>query len=130
MVNLPRTDLSSVVNVSPDQYGPEYGANSAYPSWYRQQNGSALGAGILDDQMVIAPRTEYDIYIKRDRVIMLVNGVQRLCNDFPGVSLTMAEELGVLGRCCITRQPSVWSFPWITMTARVSSIYLSQHSLR
>jgi hypothetical protein len=96
MVNLPRTDLNNVVNVSPDQYGPVAGPSVAPPGWYRQQDGRGTLTGvILDDQMVIAPRTQYDFYIRRDRVIMLVNGEQRLCNDFPSVSLTMAE--GALG---------------------------------
>jgi hypothetical protein len=96
MVNLPRTDLNNVVNVSPDQYGPVAGPNVAPPGWYRQQDGSGALTGVmLDDQMLIAPRTQYDFYIRRDRVIMLVNGEQRLCNDFPGMALTMAE--GALG---------------------------------
>ena len=52
---------------------------------------------IFDESLhfLLAPRTAYDIYIRRDRVIMYVNGEQRLCNDFPSVALTMAE--GALG---------------------------------
>lgn len=94
MVNVAgAADRESVRNVSPDQYR---NPSIASPGWYRQQDaGGTLLAPILDDQMLIAPATRYDLYIRRDRVILFVNGQQRLCNDFPNVPLTMAE--GALG---------------------------------
>lgn len=83
----------NVVDVSPDQYG---GATAgAAPSWYRQESGAQLTAPILDDQMLVAPNTRFDFYLQRARVVMFVNGQQRLCNDFPNAALTMAE--GALG---------------------------------
>ena len=93
MVNRANAPLrENVVNVSPAQYNQQF----VPPGWFRQQDSAGnLGAPMLDDQMLIAPRTRYDFYIRRNRVIMLVNGQQRLCNDFPGVPLTMAE--GALG---------------------------------
>jgi hypothetical protein len=64
--------------------------------WYRQRDAQGqLVAPILDDQMLIAPSTHYDAYIRRDRVVLFVEGEQRLCDDFPSVALTMAE--GALG---------------------------------
>jgi hypothetical protein len=79
-------DRDSVVNVSPDQYKLTGSKdNPGPPGWY----------GILDDQTVLAPRTKITLYIRRDRVIMFVNGEQRLCNDFTTHKLTMAE--GALG---------------------------------
>lgn len=91
MVNKPGVD-PSVVNVSPDQL---HDPNSP-PNWYRQQGSSGLiAAALLDDQVRIAPRTRFDLYIRRDRVAMFVDGQQRLCNDFPNAALTMAE--GALG---------------------------------
>jgi hypothetical protein len=82
----------SVVDVSPEMYPPAIGPRS----WYRQRDGAGnLVAPILDDQQLIAPATHFDLYIRRDRVVMYVNGEQRLCNDFPTVALTMAE--GALG---------------------------------
>jgi hypothetical protein len=85
-------DRDSVVNVSPDQYE---NASIAPPSWYRQQENGRLGAPIADDAMVIAPRTKVELFIRRDRVILSIDGEQRLCNDFPTAKLTMAE--GALG---------------------------------
>ncbi len=85
---------SSVVNVSPSQYG---NVNIGPPSWFRTQGASGTLTGkILDDQQLIAPRTRFDVYIRRDRVVMYVNGEQRICNEL-GTSgkLTMAE--GALG---------------------------------
>ncbi|MBF5042604.1 hypothetical protein FGE12_09345 [Aggregicoccus sp. 17bor-14] len=90
MVNLAnKPTRSSVVNVSPDQY---HEPNIAAPGWFRTQDAAGkLLAPILDDQMLIAPRARYDLYVRRGRVVLYVNGQQRLCNDFPSVKLTMAE---------------------------------------
>jgi hypothetical protein len=89
MVNLPdKPPHEGVVNVSP----PMYPAAIGKPSWYRQRDGAGnLVAPMLDDQMLVAPSTHLDVYIRRDRVIFYANGEQRLCNDFPSVALTMPE---------------------------------------
>jgi hypothetical protein len=86
--------LSSVDNTSPQQYAS---VNTGPPSWFRTQDakGNLVGK-ILDDQQLIAPRTRFDVYIRRSRVVFYVNGEQRICNEL-GTSgkLTMAE--GALG---------------------------------
>lgn len=88
-------DRDSVVNFSPAQYP----ASSAKPSWFRMQNATGtLGAGILDDQMLVAPRTRFDAWIRRDRLVLYVNGQQRLCNDFGPHRLTMAEGAVAFGQ--------------------------------
>lgn len=96
MVNKANAGLrENVVNVSPAQY-PEY---AAAPSWFRQQNANGtLGPGILDDQLFVGVRTRFDAYLRRDRLILYVNGQQRLCNDFPGAALTMAEGAVAFGQ--------------------------------
>ena len=93
MINVAGADeRDSVVNVSPDQYHNGF----IQPGWFRQQDATGdLVAPILDDQLYVRQRTAYDLYIKRDRVIMYVNDQLRLCNDFPDVPLTMNE--GILG---------------------------------
>ncbi len=90
MVNLANRPVrDNVVNVSPDQY---QGDGSEKPGWFRTQDGNGnLLAPILDDQLMVSPRTHYDAYVRRDRLILYVNGEQRLCNDFPQQKLTMAE---------------------------------------
>ncbi len=84
------TERDNVRQVSPRQYGND---GTIARSWYRQQrgNGGALGKPVLDDQMLISPRTRMDLYVRRDRVVVYVNGEQRVCNDFPNQRLTMAE---------------------------------------
>ena len=87
---------ASVVNVSPDQYRSHGRPGQPTPSWYLQQDAAdTLGAPILDDQMLLSPRSRYDVYISRSRIIVYINGSQRLCNDFPSLPLTMSE--GILG---------------------------------
>ncbi|MFO0596801.1 MAG: hypothetical protein U0228_15920 [Myxococcaceae bacterium] len=85
----------SVVNLSPAQY-PDY---AAAPSWFMTQDaqGNEL-EGILDGNLNIAPRTRFDAWIKRDRMVLYVNGNQRLCNDFPNHALTMNEAAVTFGQ--------------------------------
>jgi len=77
----------TAVNVSPQQL------SDAYPAaWYRQMKGSSVSeTGVLDDLIQVAPRSHFDFYVSRQRLIMYVNGEQRLCNDFGPQRLTMAE---------------------------------------
>ena len=90
IVNVPGTARDTVRQVSPRQFPS---AGIAAKSWYRQQRGNngGLGKPVLDDQMLISPRTRFDLYVRRDRVVIYVNGEQRVCNDFPNSRLTMAE---------------------------------------
>jgi len=80
-------DKQSAIDVSPQQLNP------GYPSaWYRTQHaGEVTETGILDDLIQMAPRARFDLYISRSRLVMYVNGQQRLCNDFGPEKLTMAE---------------------------------------
>jgi hypothetical protein len=83
----------SVVNVSPMMWDS---TDTGPPSWFRQLNAQKQPSKpILDDQQLLAPRAKFDVFIKRDRLVMYVNGEQRICNDFGAQKLTMAE--GALG---------------------------------
>ena len=82
----------NVTNLNPDQYGISWIPRG----WFRTQDADGnLTGPIMDDQLLIAPRARYDVYLRRDRVMLYVNGDLRLCNDFPDNALTMAE--GALG---------------------------------
>ncbi|MCU0696083.1 MAG: hypothetical protein MUC96_06115 [Myxococcaceae bacterium] len=96
MVNRPGArDRDSVVNLSPAQYP----ANAAKPSWFRMQDAAGvLGPAVLDDRLQIAPRTRFDAWIRRDRLVLYVDGQQRLCNDFGPHRLTMAEGAVAMGQ--------------------------------
>ncbi|HKO52818.1 MAG TPA: hypothetical protein VJV79_34155 [Polyangiaceae bacterium] len=79
--------LQSAVNVSPQQVNAGYAA-----AWYRLMKGDKVtDTGILDDLIQVAPASHFDFYISRQRIIMYVNGQQRMCNDFGPQPLTMAE---------------------------------------
>mgnify|MGYP003471415546 CR=1 FL=1 len=82
-----KPDHESAVNVSPQQL------NDAYPrSWYRMHDGQKVSTrGLLDEYVQRAPRVRFDLYISRSRLVMYVNGEQRICNDFGPERLTMAE---------------------------------------
>ena len=97
IVNLPdKTGADvrkSVVNVSPDQYLMTYPGQThlAGKGWYRQQMNNRLGEPAMDDKLTVGSRVKFDLWIRRDRVVLFVDGQQRLCNDFPSVALTMPE---------------------------------------
>jgi len=77
----------SAVNVSPQQL------NAGYPAaWYRtMKGGQVTDDGLLDAYIQMAPRVRFDVYVSRSRLVMYVNGEQRMCNDFGAQKLTMAE---------------------------------------
>lgn len=93
--NFQTSGARSVVHVSPKDQSGQGGDRS---TWYYRIDGKGKAvAPLMDDQMLIAPRTKYEFYIRNNRVVMYVNGGQRLCNDFAQdqARLTMTE--GVLG---------------------------------
>ncbi len=60
--------------------------------WLRQVNASKAPSGVwLDDQLNAWQRTKFDVYVRRDRVIIYVNGEQRICSNLTESPLTMAE---------------------------------------
>jgi hypothetical protein len=85
--------------ISLDQYTTKYGPSQEDPfpnQWERQIDSSGNPVGVwLDDQMNIEQRTRFDVFIRRDQVIMYVEGQQRICQNIDASSMTMAE--GALG---------------------------------
>jgi hypothetical protein len=82
---------TEAIDVNPPQYGKGSIFNSA---WYRQQNAAGeLTGPMLDDVNQVAPTVRFDVYLRRDRIVMYVNGQQRLCNNLPANSLTMQNAL-------------------------------------
>jgi hypothetical protein len=64
--------------------------------WERQIDKDHNPVGVwLDDQTHIWQRTRFDVFIRRDRLVIYVEGQQRICQEMPGSPITMAE--GALG---------------------------------
>ncbi|MBV9949763.1 MAG: hypothetical protein JOZ69_23175 [Myxococcales bacterium] len=88
---------STSINISPPQYGSETVLFD--PRWYRQMDGNGnLTGPMLDDQNYVAPTTKFDVYVRNNRVVLYVNGQQRLCNDFPSTPLTMKNAMVGFGQ--------------------------------
>ena len=68
-----------------------------FPKRYvRQIDNAHQPSGVwLDDVMDPWQRARFDVFVRRDRVVIYVEGQQRICQDLPGAPLTMAE--GALG---------------------------------
>jgi hypothetical protein len=66
------------------------------PIWERQMDSSFQPSGVwLDDQLNSWQKTRFDLFIRRDRVVIYVEGEQRICQELTDKPLTMAE--GALG---------------------------------
>lgn len=82
---------------------PEYATglgptqDPAYPrQWLRQIDGAGKINGMwLDDELHVWQKTRFDVFIRRDRVVIYVKGQQRICQNLTSAPLTMAE--GALG---------------------------------
>ena len=90
---------SSVRNIGPLQWDPTDSTPTCQTcGWYNTLDTSqALTGPLFDDMMYLAPRIKFDVYLRRDRVILYADGAQKLCNDFPNAKLTMAEGAIALG---------------------------------
>lgn len=90
-----QTHRDSVVLAGPPQLNSNQVLEGA---WYRTFSPQKqLSGPVLDDQMFITQRTKFDIYLHRSRVVIYVNGEQRICNDFPTHTLTQASSAIGLG---------------------------------
>jgi hypothetical protein len=83
------------VNVSPDIY-----KNGWMPSsWFRMIKGDGTVTGpMIDHQNLTAPTTRFDVFVRRGRVIVYVDGQQKLCNDFDPALMTMSEAMVGFGQ--------------------------------
>jgi len=64
--------------------------------WIRQIDSSGKPVGPwLDDEMSVWQKTRFDVFVRRDRVVVYVEGQQRICQELTSKKLTMAE--GALG---------------------------------
>ena len=82
-----------------DSYVTPFGPTQENPfpnRWLRTIDDSHNISGIwLDDQLNVWQRTKFDVFIRRDQVIIYVNGQQKICQTLTSSPLTMAE--GALG---------------------------------
>lgn len=93
--NFQTTGARSVVHVSPRDQSGENGDRS---TWFYQIDSSGRAVSpMMDDQMSVGARTKYEFYIRSNRVVMFVNGQQRLCNDFNQAPARLSMTEGVLG---------------------------------
>lgn len=78
-----------------DQYTTAFGPTQEGPfplRWERQVDESGKPSGVwLDDQTNIWQKTRFDVFVRRDRVVIYVEGEQRICQDLDPSSMTMAE---------------------------------------
>jgi hypothetical protein len=97
--NPPVTNFMDYDATHLDQFATGFGPmlDSSYPyRWERQVDDNKQISGVwLDDQLNIWQRTKFDVFIRRDRVVIYVNGENRLCANMTSSPLTMAE--GALG---------------------------------
>ena len=79
------------------KFASSFGPNQNPPKLYQRQiDASGQPSGMwLDDQTHAWQRARFDVFIRRDRLVIYVEGQQRICQDLPPNSLTMAE--GALG---------------------------------
>jgi hypothetical protein len=78
-----------------DQYTTAFGPSQegAFPRrWQRQIDANGKPSGVwLDDQTHIWQKARFDVFVSRSRVVIYVEGEQRICQDLDPASMTMAE---------------------------------------
>lgn len=78
-----------------DQYTTAFGPSQEGPfplRWERQIDSSGDPSGVwLDDQTNIWQKARFDVFVRRDRVVIYVEGQQRICQELDPKAMTMAE---------------------------------------
>ncbi len=78
-----------------DKYTTAFGPTQEGPfplRWERQVDASGKPSGVwLDDQTHIWQKARFDVFVRRDRVVIYVEGQQRICQNLDPTSMTMAE---------------------------------------
>jgi hypothetical protein len=76
-------------------FGPTQ--DTTYPRQYFRQvdDGGKISGMWMDDELHTWQKTRFDMFIRRDRVVIYVKGQQRICQNMTSSPLTMAE--GALG---------------------------------
>jgi hypothetical protein len=83
------------VNVAPDIYKNGW----IPPSWFRTVNAAGEVTGrMIDLQNLAAPTSHFDVFMRRGRVVVYVDGQQKLCNDFDASLTTMSEAMVGFGQ--------------------------------
>jgi hypothetical protein len=92
----------TVVDIAPrelDPGGTDHSPGCAWCAWYGVWNASHTVTSMpLDALLREAPAVRWDVYIRRDRVVLYFDGHQYACSDFPRTPLTMAEGAFGLGQ--------------------------------
>ena len=92
-----RKDTNSVQLLDPAQVpGDQQQVNGQWlRSWddLHRVNGS-----IFDDELYVAQRTKFDIYVNRSRIVMFINGKQKICDNLKKSQISMAEAAVGLGQ--------------------------------
>jgi hypothetical protein len=52
---------------------------------------------LMDDRIKATVRTRFDVYVRRDRVVVYIEGKQKVCADFAATPLDMAEAAVAFG---------------------------------
>ena len=93
----PLADTNSVQILDPSQVWGDTpsGQGQWVRTWDAQHN---INGSLFDDQLYVAQKSTFDIYVNRTQVVMYINGVQKICDIFPTHSLTMADAAVGLGQ--------------------------------
>jgi hypothetical protein len=93
----PTTDTNSVQILDPSQIEGDTATGNG--QWVRTWDSQhKINGVLLDDQLYVAQKTTFDVYVNRTQAVMYVNGVQKICDKFPNNKLTMAEAAVGLGQ--------------------------------
>jgi hypothetical protein len=82
-------------DASLDQFTTAFGPTQEGPfplRWERQIDSAGKPSGVwLDDQTHVFQKARFDVFVRRDRLVIYVEGQQRICQNLDPSSMTMAE---------------------------------------
>jgi hypothetical protein len=91
----PKGTTQGIINLAPDGTGDSNPSNPGI--WFKLDKDKKYAGPLLEPFDQLAPLTHFDVFVRKDRVVLFINGRQAFCSDFKNRKLESQYMLPIYG---------------------------------
>jgi hypothetical protein len=91
----PKGVTQGTINLAPDGMGDSNPSNPGI--WFKLDKDKNYAGPLLEPFDQLAPLTHFDVFVRKDRVVLFINGRQAFCSDFKNRKLESQYMLPIYG---------------------------------
>jgi hypothetical protein len=95
LVLSPKAVTQGIINLAPDGMGDSNPSNPGI--WFKLDKDKKYAGPLLEPFDQFAPLTHFDVFVRKDRVVLFINGRQAFCSDFKTRKLESKYMLPIYG---------------------------------